>query len=114
MRFHTTFVGGKEGFENHNPAEAVSSERIYIGLKTLLPAQKEVQCKAPEGELCVALDEPLILNTGSSKGTVLRRLDGIFTAPGELNTLRNIGSKPARLLVVSEHPCCSEQIEYLQ
>lgn len=112
MRWRTTYVGGNTGFENYNPDLSVTNDNIYIGLHTLLPAQKDVPYETDQGEIRVVLDGKVVISEGSMKGTELQHLDSAFFHSGQSVSLRNHGKASARMLVVTEAPRCLANIRY--
>ena len=112
MRWLTTYVGGHAGHENHNPFEAISSDQIYIGIKTLLPWQREVPYEAEDPELCVVLSGKAVVAHGKCKALELGRLDGIYQKDRSLRALRNHSDTSVRILTVTGKPVCLEGVLY--
>ena len=103
LRWFVNWVGGCEGYVNFNPAHAMSSDRIGLGLMSLLPGNKEVPLSHPDAEINIVLSGKVV-TTLDGCTTELNPLDALYCPGGQVHAMRNHGDVPATVLWVSEAP----------
>ena len=104
LRWVVNWVGGGEGYVNFNPANAMPSDRIGLGLMSLLPGNKEVPHSHPNAEINIVLSGK-VATTLDGHVTELGPLDALYCPAGQAHAMRNHGDVPANVLWVSEAPC---------
>ena len=97
------WVGGRDGYVNFNPDQAMPSGRIGLGMMSLLPGNKEVPHSHPDAELNIVLSGKVV-TTVDGQTTELHPLDALYCPAGQVHALRNHGDVPAAVLWVSEAP----------
>lgn len=103
LRWVVNWVGGREGYINFNPANAMQSDKIGLGMTSLLPGNKEVPHSNREAEINIVLSGK-VATVLDGHVTELGPLDALYCPGGQLHTLRNHGDVPASVLWVSEAP----------
>ena len=103
LRWFVNWVGGREGFVNFNPAHAMHSDRIGLGIMSLLPGNKEVRHSHPDAEINIVLNGKVATNL-DGRTIELHPLDALYCPNGQAHAMRNHGDVPATVLWVSEAP----------
>jgi uncharacterized cupin superfamily protein len=83
--------------------EAGPTERFWVGLSSYHPGGVAEMAAAREETVYVVLDGELVV-TAEGTETVLRRLDSMHFAKGEMRSIENRSGHEALLLVTIAHP----------
>jgi quercetin dioxygenase-like cupin family protein len=97
------WVGGRDDHVNFNPSEAVASDKVGLGLMSLLPANKEVPHSHAAAEVNIVLRGKVVTKI-DNQVVELGPLDALYCPAEQVHALRNHGDVAADVLWISEAP----------
>ena len=101
LRYAVNWVGGSDGFVNHNPSHAAINERICVGLTVIMPGNKQALHSHRDPEIYVVLRGAGMIRHENDLVEVAP-LDAIYFNAGELHGLRNHTDEPLYVMWVHE------------
>ena len=103
LRWFVNWVGGRDDHVNFNPSEAVASDKVGLGLMSLLPANKEVPHSHAAAEVNIVLRGKVVTKI-DNQVVELGPLDALYCPAEQVHALRNHGDVAADVLWISEAP----------
>ncbi|KIW77158.1 hypothetical protein Z517_09604 [Fonsecaea pedrosoi CBS 271.37] len=111
LRWSVNWVGGDKGFLDLNPGVSVVSDKLALGMTTVLPGHKQVPHSHETAEVYVVVGGKGIVNLGKGNQEV-GYLDGLYFPPGTPHCLRNHGSEPLLIVWALERPERKGAVKY--
>ncbi|KIW86159.1 hypothetical protein Z517_01554 [Fonsecaea pedrosoi CBS 271.37] len=107
LRWVVNFVGGKEGFINHDRDHAIVSEKVALGVEVILSGSGQVRHSLPGAAQCyVLLQGSVTVEAADHHGasSTLKRLDALWVPGGAVHALKNVGQESAVVFWCYERP----------
>jgi len=115
LRFAMSYVGGKGGFINLNPEQAIQSEATALGMTVIYPGNRQPTLSVA-GKVCyIVVDGEAQLVWGKKKKPeqTLRRLDAIWVHEHTSFALHNRSDRLLWICWVMETPQKTDSVKYL-
>ena len=103
LRYAVNWVGGPDGYINHNRAHAAINERIGVGLTVIMPGNKQTPHSHRDPEIYVVLRGGGVIRHENDLVEVAP-LDALYFEAGEQHGLRNHTDEPLYVMWVHEAP----------
>lgn len=103
MQMLTSFIGGGEGFLNHNPGQAIESERNAAGLVELPPGNAEAPRSFGSVRYCIVASGTAAI-VGHPEVGVAEQWDMLVMPQNEPFSIRAVGVEPLRMVWILEAP----------
>lgn len=94
LRYAVSYVGGKDGYINTNPEDAVISDKTALGINVIFPGNRQVSHSIPGRVFYCVLEGNACVTKGRDRQMkkVLNRLDGVWVQPDTMHAIENVGS----------------------